>query len=86
MSVAVESERRPALWDVRGMARPRPGAWTVLIERIAELITAVAILMDPDENNVGPWPDAIDSLLIPVRVFTTEDEAIDWLTTFVDKS
>ena len=86
ISAIAGSERRPALWDVRGMARPGPGAWAVLIEQVSDFVFMLAILIDPDENNLGSFPSAINSLLIPVRIFTSEDEAIDWLKPFAGTS
>ena len=79
ISASVGSARPPAMWDVRGMARPSPTAWSVLIERVADLVSAVAVLIDPSDDNVGHYPATIDSLLLPMRTFTDEDEAIDWL-------
>jgi hypothetical protein len=81
----VEGQARPGLWD------PRPGtgfpaeAWTTLIRRLPESISALAILADDRvRQGIGGFPAAIDSLLIPVRVFADEAEATEWLLQFVD--
>ncbi len=78
-------EKRPALWDPRAFDRMYPEGWLVLIERLPEMITALAILVDDDvEPFLGTFPQHMDSLLFPVRLFRDEDKAIEWLQGFLN--
>ncbi len=75
---------RPALWDVRLWRGVTPEAWGYLTPRIARLISVVAMLVSPDQHHlVGPFPDVIDRLLVPFRVFTDRQEAMEYLNAFV---
>ena len=78
-------ERRPVLWQPRDVLPLHPSAWAEIINRSAELVTAVAILVDDsDEKKLFGFPAAMHGLLFPTRVFKDEDVAIAWLRTFVD--
>ena len=78
---------RPALWDVRAWRGATPEAWGYLIPRIAHLVNAVAMLVPANENyRVGPFPDAINRLLVPFRVFTDEREGLEYLSDFTHPS
>ena len=77
--------RRPGLWDPRDISSFPAGAWRMLIARLEKSFVALAILIDESmEPALGAFPAAIDSLLIPVRIFHDEDEATQWLQQFVE--
>lgn len=74
---------RPALWDVRAWQGATPEAWGYLIPRIARLVSAVAMIVRADrDQRVGPFPAAIDRLLIPFRIFIDEQKALEFLRDF----
>lgn len=76
-----------ALWDTRGFPRPEPQSWRFFIDRSFELFKALAIVTDPESIALlGAFPMAMDALLVPVRVFTDEAEALDWIGTFAGGS
>lgn len=75
---------RPGLWDPRAFDRIHPQGWVVLIERLPEMISALAIVVDDQlEDLLGAFPQYMDALLFPVRKFRDEEEAIIWLTGFL---
>ena len=75
----------PGIWCAISMPEFPPTVWPVFVNRIGEALIALAILADEQvEKTLGAFPDVINSLLIPVRLFHTEDEAVEWLLQFVD--
>lgn len=47
---------------------------------MADSISALAIVLEGDPAaRLGPYPDLVDSLILPVQIFKTEEEALDWL-------
>lgn len=82
----LEEQPRPILWDPRTVLPMRPGAWQAIIERLEKIVVSIAILVDDvKDHRLGSFPEAIDSLLLPVRLFTDEDEARSWLLQFADR-
>ena len=78
-----EGVPRPALWDVRAWQGATPDAWGYLIPRIARLVSAVAMIVRADrDQRVGPFPAAIDRLLIPFRIFIDEQKGLEFLRDF----
>ena len=75
------SERRLAVWDLRELSARLPGgAWRNIIERIPDTLIAVAMIASEETaKNLGTFPEAIDSFLVPVRIFTDEDKAWAWI-------
>ena len=71
----------PLLMDMRDW----PGtaditAWGTFTIDMVEAFERIAFLVDPDFSApMGPFPDAIDQLLVPARVFTDEEEALVFL-------
>ena len=60
--------------------------WQVFVDRVDKVIGALAILGDDRvEKALGAFPAVMDSMLIPVRLFHNEAEAIEWLRQFLDK-
>lgn len=78
---------RPLLWDPTGTLPLPPSGWQAIIEGMSGLVCALAIVVDDlDDHELGSFPAAIDSLLVPVRLFTNELDAREWLQKFVDPS
>ena len=76
----------PGLWDARSVPEFPPSVWQEFVDRIDKVLIALAILVDSDvERTLGPFPTVMNSMLIPVRLFRTADEALDWLRQFVDQ-
>ncbi|MCP4307055.1 MAG: hypothetical protein GY926_08700 [bacterium] len=79
------SERRPVLWIPTGILPLPPDAWQTIVARVERIVSALAIVVDPeDEPLLGAFPASIDSLLIPARVFNDRADAREWLLQFVD--
>ena len=77
---------RPVLWDPAGTLPLRPDGWQTIVDRVADVISALGIVIDEAEAPLlGAFPDSMNALLIPVRVFADEPEARDWLLQFVDQ-
>ena len=75
--------RRPALWDIRRLARPKPEAWMLFVEGAPKNLNAIAVLGGEEHMQLlGSFPEVINSLLFPLRPFTDESDAIDWLRGF----
>ena len=85
LSVVAQGRRFPGLWDARLAPEFPFSVWQVFVDRISEAVGALAILVDNEADPAfGAFPKVIDSMLIPVRLFQDEDEAIAWLGQFVD--
>ena len=81
----IGGEPRPGLWDPRAVDRFPPEAWRAMITRLDGSLVALAILIDErGADAFGAFPDAIDALMMPVRVFRDETEAMTWLRQFAD--
>lgn len=81
----LDGQRRPGLWDPRTVRRFSAEAWLAMIGRLGKSLDALAILVDDRiSGSIGAFPDAMDSMLMPVRVFQDETEAMDWLRQFLD--
>lgn len=85
LAALVAGTPRPVLWDPRAVPRILPGAWAAIIDRVAELVVAAAILVDDEtEKWLAGYPETINSLLVPTQMFRSETDALAWLRTFVD--
>lgn len=81
----VGGKPRPDLCDPRPAHAFPPEAWRTLISRLPESISAFGIVADERvRQGVGAFPDAMNALLIPVRVFDNETDATEWLVQFVE--
>lgn len=79
-----KGESHPVLWKATGTLPLRPGGWQAIVGRVERLVTAIAIVVTSEEEPLlGAFPATMDSLLVPVRVFTSEAEARAWLLQFV---
>ena len=80
----VDGTPRPVLWDPREVPRLQPEAWRTVVERAERVAVAIAILTDPaTDRMLGVFPDTMDALLVPVRTFTDETAAVEWLREFI---
>ncbi len=62
-----------------------PGGWYAMIDRVEDLVAAVAILVGEDQEHLpGSFPAVFDAVLVPARIFTEESEPRCWLTQFVE--
>ncbi len=72
-------KRRPAVWDVRQMVKPNPTAWISFMETAPNNLLAIAIVGDPLHIELlGSIPEIMGRLLLPVRLFTNDAEALEW--------
>ena len=78
-----KEKRRPAIWDIRHLAKPRPDAWVRFLEGAPNNLVAVAVVGHPEQVQLlGSFPGLIDSLLLPLRLFTDEASALEWLSEY----
>ncbi len=77
---------RPTLWDAREWLGASPTAWGQLVSVIGSLVTAAAMVVRPDSQVVGPFPEAIDRLIVPYKVFTTTEAALGFLRPFAARA
>ncbi len=76
---------RPGLWDPRPLARAFPPGWRLLLDRLEDIVTVLAILLDEDTpGSDGLFPTLVQSQFVPTRIFRDEEEALSWLRTYVD--
>jgi len=70
----------PVLFDARKSPGTDADGWQAAITNLESTASKVAMLIDPEPSSeVGPYPDVIDRLLIPLKVFTDETEALAFL-------
>ncbi len=70
----------PSLWDPRPLIKAYPPGWIQLVNRLEKLVTSLAIVVDGATPGVqGLLPSLTQALLVPVRVFEDEAEALQWL-------
>ena len=85
LEVLLEGDRCPGLWDPRTIDRFPAEAWSMMISRLEKSLVALAILIDDTmAGSLGAFPDAIGSILMPVRTFQDEAEAMNWLRQFAN--
>ena len=78
-----EGERVPLLADARIWPGGDAEAWTHFIKLASEMFTAVATVIDPENApEMGGYPDIVDRLIVPFRVFTEMHEAVAFLEQF----
>jgi len=73
-----------SLIDIRLWPGARFEAWAKFVNSAVSSFLAVALLVDPESSvEVGPFPDAMDKLLVPVHLFTDEAEAMEFVRGFL---
>ena len=76
---------RPMIWDPTGTLPLPPQGWHVIVNNIEAVVNALAIIVaEEDVHLLGSFPEAMDTFLVPVRVFNTKEEAREWLHQHVD--
>ena len=71
---------KPVLFDARNWPSGDSGMWATVVTNLQATFTAVAMLVDPESPaEVGQYPQIIDRLLIPFRIFTDKTEALTFL-------
>jgi len=75
-----DGRRVPILFDARDWPRGDPSSWARFISIVESVCLAAAVLVNPtSEKALGRFPDLIDDLVVPFRVFKDEDEALAFL-------
>ena len=76
---------RPTLWQPVATREPiPPAAFQVFVSRMGDVGAALAVLVDDSTDTVlGGFPDAVGSLMLPVRTFRNEADATEWLTRYL---
>jgi len=70
----------PVLDDVRNWPGANHGAWMTLVSNALSLFSAIAWVVDAESSpRLGAFPETIDRLMVPFRVFTDEAEALAFL-------
>lgn len=77
--------RRPGLWDIRRLEKPKPEAWMAFLQGAPQNLTAIGVLGGEEHLELlGSFPEVINSLLFPFRPFTDEALAIEWLSGYTE--
>ena len=77
---------RPVLWDPTGTLPLPPDGWMTIVDMLEGTMSALAIVLpDHELPLLGPFPETIASLLIPVQTFNDAAAARVWLRGFVDE-
>ncbi|MDJ0954509.1 MAG: hypothetical protein QNJ81_12600 [Acidimicrobiia bacterium] len=85
LEAIVDGVPRPGLWDPRPLVTAFPAGWSQLLDRLEDLVSALAILVDDETPGArGLFPALLDSPYVPVRIFREEQRALDWLAGYVD--
>lgn len=73
-------ERVPILFDAREWPKGDPASWARFISVVEGVCTAAGVVASPtSEKALGRFPEFIDDLVIPFRVFHDEDAALEFL-------
>ena len=79
----LNGKRLPMLWDPRAIRSIRPDGWVAIIDRLDQFFSAMAIVIDDQTAELfGGYPGSWNSLLMPVRQFENETDALAWLQHF----
>ena len=77
-------KKRPALWSVRDLTKPRPEAWVNFIQNAPNNLTAIAVVGTTEQvAMLGAFPDRMNTMLLPFRLFDDDVPALEWLMGFV---
>lgn len=77
-------KKKPILVDMRGFKNMDRGAREYFAKESAKITTAAALLVDtPVSKVLGNLLIGLNRLSHPVKLFTSEAEAVEWLKKFV---
>ena len=81
-----EGRKRPLLVDTKTMKSLARGARQFYAgEEAAQVASAVALIVDtPVSKVLGNFYLGISNPLLPTRLFTSEDEALQWLKGYIE--
>jgi hypothetical protein len=78
----VKSAPMPVLFDFRQWVKGGSVAWEALINNALSLFSRVAFVIDAESSpTMTIYPEVISRLLVPVKVFTDEADALAFLRT-----
>lgn len=67
----------PILFDARGWGSRDPNSWVQFIGMIESVCSAAGVVVDDESvSKMGSFPSLLDKLVIPFRIFRSEDEAL----------
>jgi hypothetical protein len=70
----------PILFDARGWHSSDPKSWVQFINMIESVCSAAGVVVDAESQKaMGSFPSLLDTLVIPFRNFSSEDEALTFL-------
>ena len=74
----------PTLFDARKWPMGGSDFWVAFIDALPSVVSAGAILIDPGASSaLGGFPKAVNRLMVPFEVFTSDVEAVEFLLRFV---
>jgi len=74
----------PTLFDARQWPVGGSDLWVTFIDLLPSVVSAGAILIEPEgAAGLGGFPRAVNRLMFPFEVFSTESEAMDFLLRFI---
>ncbi len=82
MDELLEGRRAPGLWFPDSMQGYEPDALQMLIHGLLDRLSAVAIVAPDPPPELAAFPDVVNALLLPVKVFQDEADAEAWLAQF----
>jgi hypothetical protein len=75
---------RPAIFDARRWPRAGTDVWTALIDALPTIVSAAAVLVQPEGVAwLGGFPAAVNRLMLPMEVFTDEAEALRFIRQYL---
>ena len=73
-------QRVPILFDARSWPKGDPSSWVRFISLVGNVCLAAAVLVsEHSAKALGRFPDFIDDLVVPFRLFDDEAAAIEFL-------
>ena len=74
----------PTLFDARKWPIGGSDFWVAFIDSLPSVVSDGAIIIDPGAPSaLGGFPKAVNRLMVPFEVFTSEEEAVEFLLRFV---
>ena len=73
-------KRVPILFDSRDWPRGDPASWVRFISMIEAVCLAAGVVANPESvRAMGRFPDFLDDLVIPFKIFEDEEDALSFL-------